>query len=195
MRPELRSFSAEIWTALALSIPAALREAVGIDRANAVQISAEKDLNSGLTGLSPAEDDATVYPHQAVLRDVLSLGRAIDALGRKPADKPAALKAVQETYLTRFGIAFSHDAYRKQLTRFDPEFERITWAGQGQIPVPIDLVPEYRQIESGEYAGALKSLESWRRIRLGELNDRLSRMAGVLEGVTQKLVSFMKGEG
>jgi hypothetical protein len=148
---------------------------------NAALLAVEKTLNNGLVALSPAEDDATVYPYQAVLKDLRGLAAAIAALKGSPPDRPAALKALAGTYLTRLGVAFSYPAYLKQIARLDPSFERIAWGAMGHLPRPLDVVPQYRLIEAGEIRRAVAELETKRQALLVDLEDRLKRMADVLE--------------
>jgi Iap family predicted aminopeptidase len=149
--------------------------------ANAALLDVEKGLNVGLTAVSPAEDDATVYPYQPILRDLRGITAALGSLRSAPVDKPGALKALAGVYLTRHGIAFSHKAYLRQIARLDPAFERIAWGSQGQLPRPLDVVPQYRQIEAGETGRAVAGLEPVRQALAAELDARLGRMAGVLE--------------
>jgi hypothetical protein len=148
---------------------------------NAALLAVDKILNSGLVALSPAEDDATVYPYQAVLRDLRGLSAALTALKGSPPDKPAALKALAGTYLTRLGIAFSYQAYLKQIARLDPSFERIAWGSMGHLPRPLDVVPQYRLIEAGEFRRAATELEPKRQALLADLDSRLAGIADVLE--------------
>jgi hypothetical protein len=156
---------------------------------NAALLAVEKTLNNGLVALSPAEDDATVYPYQAVLKDLRGLAAAIAALRGSPPDRPAALKALAGTYLTRLGVAFSYPAYLKQIARLDPSFERIAWGAMGHLPRPLDVVPQYRLIEAGEIRRAVAELETKRQTLLVDLEDRLTRMADVLE----RAVSLLDG--
>ncbi|MCJ7642987.1 MAG: M28 family peptidase [Candidatus Aminicenantes bacterium] len=158
------------------AIPAGRTDAV-----NDGLLEVEKVLNSGLTALSPADDDATVYPHQAVLRDAQGINAALATLKTDRPDPAAALKALAGTYMTRFGISFSYPVYLKQLTRLEPDFPRLTIGGQGQLPELLDVIPQYRKIESGDYAGAIAELEAMRLTQLGQLDDRLAGIAGVLE--------------
>jgi hypothetical protein len=158
------------------AIPAGRTDAV-----NDGLLEVEKVLNSSFTALSPADDDATVYPHQAVLRDAQGINAALAAL---KADRPgpaASLKALAGTYMTRFGISFSYPVYLKQISRLRPDFPRITIGGQGQLPEPLDVISQYRKIEAGDWAGAIVELEAKRLKLLVELDDRLARMAGILE--------------
>ena len=150
----------------------------------------EKRLNSRLTALSPPDDDATIYPHELVLRDAQGLAAALASLKSLRPDPAAALKALAGTYLTRLGLLFSYPVYLKQLARLDPDFERIAWGGQGRLPKPLDVIPEYRKIEAGDYAGAIASLEAKDRNLLDELNKRLDEMADALEHAGQRLKSL-----
>ncbi|TRZ86784.1 M28 family peptidase [bacterium] len=158
------------------AIPAGRTDAV-----NDGLLEVEKALNSSFTALSPADDDATVYPHQAVLRDAQGINAALAALKTDRPDPAAALKALAGTYMTRFGISFNYPVYLKQLTRLEPDFPRLTIGGQGQLPEPLDVIPQYRKIEAGDYAGAIAELEAIRLTQLSRLDERLARMAGVLE--------------
>jgi len=152
-----------------------------VGAANTALLAVEKILNTGLVALSPADDDATVYPYQAVLRDVRGLSAALAALDGPEPDGPAALKALAGTYLTRLGIVFGYPAYLRQIARLDPSHERISWGAMGHLPRPLDVVPQYRLIEAGEIRRAVAELEPKRRALLADLDDRLARIAGVLE--------------
>jgi hypothetical protein len=158
-----------------------------IDSANGGLLEIERAVNAGFTALSPAEDDATVYPHQAVLKDAQGMNAALAALRAAGPDPAAALKALEGTYLTRLGIVFSYPVYLKYIARLDPGYELITWGAQGQLPEPLDVVPEYRAIQSGDIAGAIGGLESERGELTGELNRRLAGMASLLEQVTPRI--------
>jgi hypothetical protein len=149
--------------------------------ANAALLDAEKILNKGLTAVSPAEDDATVYPYQAVLKDLRGITAALAALQPARPDKAAALKALMGVYLTRQGVVFSHRAYQRQIARLDPAFERIAWGALGKLPRPLDVVPQFRLIEAGETARAAGELRPVREALAAELDVRLGRMAEVLE--------------
>jgi len=158
-----------------------------IESANGSLLEIERAINAGFTALSPAEDDATVYPHQAVLKDAQGINAALAALRAPAPDAAAALKALEGTYLTRIGIVFSWPVYLKHIARLDPGHELITWGAQGQLPEPLDVIPEYRKIQSGDIAGAIEGLEAKRGELTRELNQRLAGMAGLLEQVTPRI--------
>jgi len=163
-----------------------------IEEVNAGLLAVEKALNSAFTALSPADDDITVYPYQSVLRDLRKVDAALAALTGGRPDPAAALKALSETYLTRLGFDFSHPVYLKHISRLDPGFDRINWGGQGHLPKPLDVMPQYRKIQAGDHAGARTDLEAKRRRLIIELNERLEKMAGVLEWATPRIEALFK---
>ncbi len=171
-----------------VSIPAAR-----VETANAALLSVEKDINSGFTSLSPADDDVTVYPHQAILKEVQGLRKALAVLQAAKPDRAAALEALAGSGMTRFGIRFSYPVYQKQLSRLAPGFPRLGFGELGQLPKPLDIVPQYRKIESGDVAGAVPELEAALRARLALLDKRLSEMADVLARATTRLRDLTEG--
>jgi Iap family predicted aminopeptidase len=177
--------AAEAFEKASVSFPAAK-----LETANAALISVEKDINSAFTALSPADDDITVYPHQALLREAQGLHKALVALKATKPGRAAALEALAGTGMTRFGIRFSYPVYQKQLSRLAPGFPRLGFGELGQLPEPLDVMPQYRKIESGDAAGTVPQLEAALRTRLGLLDKRLAEMAVILERVTARLRDF-----
>jgi hypothetical protein len=158
-----------------------------IESANKDLLEIERAINAGYTALSPGDDDATVYPHQTVLEDVQRINEALAALESVKPDGDTALKALAGTYLTRLGIVFSYPVYLKHIARLDPGFGRIAFGGQGRLPIPLDVMPEYRKVQAGDYTGAITGLETKRRTLISTLDRRLTEMAGVLEQVTPRI--------
>jgi Iap family predicted aminopeptidase len=153
--------------------------------ANATLLAAVKDLNHGLTALSPW--DASIYPHQQALSDVQALNTALAAITPPAKDTQAALDALGGTYLTWYGINFGYTTFLWELTRRAPGYYRITWGGQGQLPGPLDVMPEYRTIQAGMYIGALTGLTMKRDANCDGLSLRITRMSSVLERATARI--------
>lgn len=174
--------SAVAFEKASVSLPAAK-----VDSTNAALLSVEKDINSGFTALSPADDDITIYPHQAILKEVQGLRKALDVLKATKPDRVAALEALAGTGMTRYGIRFSYPVYQKQLSRLAPGFPRLGFGELGQLPEPLDVMSQYRKIESGDTAGAVPELEAALRTRLTLLDKKLDEMAAVLERVAARL--------
>jgi Iap family predicted aminopeptidase len=167
--------------------------AAGMEPANAILLAVEKDINSGFTALSPADDDITIYPHQAILKEVQGLRKALAALEATKPDRAAALEALAGTGMTRFGIRFSYPVYLKHLSRLAPGFPRLGFGELAHLPEPLDVVPQYRRIESGDAAGAVRELEAALRARLTVLDKGLSEMADVLERATAHVKDLTGG--
>ena len=166
--------SALAFEARRASIPAAAQQA-----ASGALLAVEKQINANFTALSWWDD--TTYPHEQVLWDLQSVNAAIAALRQPNPQQAKALKGLDDVGYTWYGTNFSPEVYLHELARHDPDYWAISWAGQGHLPQPIDVMPEYRQIESGAYGAALSGLTAERDRQIAELNARLNRMAEVLE--------------
>jgi hypothetical protein len=53
-------------------------------------------------------------------------------------------------------------------------------------------MPQYRKIQAGDHAGARTDLEAKRRTLLAELNERLEKMAAVLEWATPRIEALLR---
>jgi len=155
-------------------IPAAAQQA-----ASRTLLAVEKQINGNFTALSWWDD--TTYPHEQVLWDLQALNAAVGALTQPNHQVSQALKALDEVGYTFYGTSFSPAVYYHELDRHDPDYWGISWAGQGHLPQPIDVMPEYRQIEAGAYETALAGIVAERDRQKAELDARLARMADVLE--------------
>ena len=145
----------------------------------------EKSVNCGLTAIT--QWDPVVYPHQQVLWDAQGLRDTIAALEQTVPDPDAALGALGNTYMTWYGTNFSYPVYLKEIGRHDPDYDRIRWGGWGKLPQPLDVMPQYRLIEQGDYDLAIAGLERKLASRVGELDERIATMAALLERVTPRI--------
>jgi len=152
---------------------------------NTKLLAIEKTMNSNWTALGPF--DGTIYPHQQVLVNVEGLKTAVDELQKAAPDKDTALGGLGNVDLTWYGQNFSHEVYVKELTRHDPGYYRITWGGQGHLPVPLDVMPEYRQIEAGQFAPALAALQPYLAAEVSDLTARLQAISDVLATLATQL--------
>lgn len=160
-------------------------QSVALDRIHLVDqrlLEVEKVLHGGLTALSPV-DDSTVYPHQPVLNDAIAIRSCLVALNADQPDTVAALRALEGIGETAIGVKFSPAVHQKMMERKNPSYARLHWASLGKLPVPVDVMPEYRAIERGEIPQAVSSLEAKHRPVVAELNKRLQAMASVLSEV------------
>lgn len=156
--------------------------------ANPVLLKVEKKVNKAMTALSPW--DVTIYPHQQVMWDIEGMQAAVAALNDDPVDTATAFGALTGTYLTWYGANFSYPVFLKELTRRDPDYYRINWGGQGHLPEPLDVMPEWQLIAAGDYSGAIAGLEDEIAYRAGDLTERVDAMAATLEKVTPMIESL-----
>ncbi len=164
----------------AASIPA--RE---VARTNKALLSIAKTLNHTFTAISPF--DPIIYPHQQVLGDTEGLDAALLALKQPTPDANAALGALSGVYLTWYGMNFSYPVYRMEIRHHDPDYRNIFWGGQGQLPEPLDVMPEWNMILAEQYEGAIAGLSAKLGPQIRELNGRLERIACTLETVTPQI--------
>ena len=155
--------------------PAVNRELLGI----------EVDANKAFTGLGAW--DETFYPHQQTLADTQYLNAAIRALSQPNPQTAQAFKALDLVGATWYGEYFSYSVYRRELARRAPDYPRLSWAAAGHIPRFVDVMPEWRQIEAGEYADAIDGLEAERDAELTDLGARIAALSATLENLTPRI--------
>ena len=143
------------------------------------------EVNRGFTALSVWDD--TIYPHQQVMWDCQYLNAAIADLRQPVVDASGALANLENVALTWNGVSFSYPVYLQELTRHDMDYYRINWGAQGKQVDYVDVMPEYRSIESGDYADALAGLLATRNAEVADLDARLVKMCAVLESVTPQI--------
>jgi Iap family predicted aminopeptidase len=156
------------------SIPAAAQAAT-----SHVLLEVEKRLNRNFTALSWWDD--TIYPHEQVLSDLQGVNSAVADLQHPNPQQGPALRALDGVGYTWYGTNFSPIVYYHELDRHDPGYWGISWAGEGHLPKPVDVMPEYWDIQQGDYQAALGGLLAEQALQKAELDLRLATMADVLE--------------
>jgi hypothetical protein len=116
----------------------------------------QKTLGSNLTTLGP--EVTAVYPHQPLLADSRNIQKALVAIQSSRVDPEAARQALADVSLTRVGLHFSEPVYRTEMGWLDPNYERIGYGREGHVVSPIDVLPEFRQLEAGDTTGAIARL-------------------------------------
>ena len=119
-----------------------------IEAINKRLLEIERILNKGLTALS--SEGLTCYPHQQVLADANGLKCAITALKADTPDTRIALKALEKVGDAKLGRRFSEEVYKRLLERKNPNYKNLHWATEGKLPIPLNLMPEYRAIQKGD---------------------------------------------
>ncbi len=171
---------ADAFTARAGAIPSS-----SVAKANASLITIEKLINGNLTALDVWE--STIYPHQQVLLDAQSLQAALTELHKRTPNAASALKDLGNVSQTWYGPFFSPEVYAWELARHQPDSPRLFFGSLGHIPHLWNVMPQYRQIQAGDFAGAAAGLQPMHDAALADLNERLAGMCDVLEGVTPRI--------
>jgi hypothetical protein len=68
-----------------------------------------------------------------------------------------------------------------------PHYPRLSWAAAGHIPRFPDVMPEWRQIEAGQYAAAIAGLEAERDAEVADLEERITALSVTLEDLTPRV--------
>ena len=150
---------------------------------NAKLIAIQKTIYTNLSGLTVYE--GPTYPFEQVLWDTEALQATINHLGAS--DKAAALAALVNVGLTVQGIELSPEVYAYELTRHDPNYYRVTWGGQGRLPAFLNVVPQYRMIEAGQFSAASDALSPVLQAEQGDLTARSAAMAAAIRSVTSQI--------
>ena len=148
---------------------------------NKAMLAAAKKALKGMTALDAW--DYTAYPHEQVMWDNEYLYAAIDAL-QAPADPDAAIEALTNVGLNWNGVVFSPSVYRYDLTRHDPDYNRITWGKLGKLITYFDTTPVMKQIEAGQYEAATQAVSSMLAANERDLNQRIVNMTKALDGAS-----------
>ena len=77
--------------------------------------------------------------------------------------------------------------YQRELARRAPDYPRLSWAAAGHIPRFVDVMPEWRQIEAGQYAAALAGLEAERDAEVADLEARITALSATLEDLVPRI--------
>lgn len=177
--------AAEAYDAGAASIPAS-----DVAAANKTLLAVTKTLDNTFSAVSPLWDPV-IYPHEQVLGDTEGVKAAIRALQQPTPDADTALGALTWTYITFYGVNFSYPVYQLEMRHHDPTYYNILWGELAQLPAPLDVMPEYRMIEAGNYDGAITGLQLKLDPQVRQLNGRLAKMADALEAVTPHIEGLL----
>jgi hypothetical protein len=172
--------AADAYMARRRSIPPS-REAV----VDAGLLQVEKEICGNFTALSVWE--ATIYPHEQVLLDVQKLDIALDELGKGHPNPQRAPNALEDVSQNWYGTYFSLSVLAWELTRHQPDSPNLYFGETGHAPCLWNVMPQYRQIEAGEFAKAKAALQPMHDAALADLDARLAAMCDVLERATPEV--------
>jgi hypothetical protein len=165
-----------------------MRLSAPVASVNTGLLALEKKLNAAFTALDVW--DGTVYPHQQVQWDLEYFNAAIGELSKVNPVAAKATGALDNLGFTWYGPYFSDEVYARELWRHAPDFPRLTWGAQGKLPIFWNVMPQYRMIETGQFAAAEAQLEDMRTKQISDLNARLVAMTGVLDDAAALLAGL-----
>ncbi len=162
---------------------AAIDGSRGPARRNPAMLAAAKKVLKGMTALDAW--DYTAYPHEQTMWDVEYMDAALAALQSDPVDPDAAIEALTNVGLNWNGVVFSPSVYRYDLTRHDPDYDRITWGKLGKLINYFDMTPVIAAIGDGQYERAAAAVQSMRDADAGDLSSRVAAMTKAFERATR----------
>ena len=152
---------------------------------NATMLKVAKKIDKGLTALDAW--DYTAYPHEQTMWDNEYMQTALADLAKDPVDADGAIEALTNVGLNWNGTVFSPSVYRYDLTRHDPDYDRITWGKLGKLINYFDMTPVMAQIKAGEYGAATAQIESMYSTNNYDLNIRVVDMTKCLNAASDLL--------
>ncbi len=149
---------------------------------NPAMLAAAKKVIKGMTALDAW--DYTAYPHEQTLWDIQYMDAALEALAADPVDPDAAVEALTNVGINWNGVVFSPSVYRFDLTRHDPDYDRVTWGALGKLINYFDMTPAMAWISDGQYERASASITSMRNADSSDLSRRVVNMTTALTRAT-----------
>jgi len=146
---------------------------------NATMLQAAKKVVKGMTALDAW--DYTAYPHEQTMWDNQYMAAAVAALDADPVDVGGALDALTGVGLNWNGVVYSPSVYRYDLTRHDPDYDRVTWGKLGKLINYFDMTPVMAKIEAGKYEQAKATIQNMYSTNVYDLDKRVSRMTKALD--------------
>lgn len=156
---------------------------------NTTMLQVAKKIEKGLTALDAW--DYTAYPHEQTMWDNESMQTALAALAADPVDPDGAIEALTNVGINWNGVVFSPSVYRYDLTRHDPDYDRITWGGLGKLINYFDMTPVMAQIKAGKYGQAAAAVRAMYDANVYDLNVRVQDMTKTLNGASSLLQQAM----
>jgi len=159
-----------------------------VSNVNHVLLDIVKDFNSSFLALSIW--DYTYFPWTQGQTDLDYLNAAVAALepGAESADD--ALMNLDGVGLTWYGTNFSYPVYKSNLIMRRPSYYRANMAAIGHMPLIIDVMPQYAEIQGGEYESARAAVDRKADRVSADLEHRLSDLGEVLHTMADKIESI-----
>jgi hypothetical protein len=143
----------------------------------------------GLTALSAW--DGTIYPHEQVQNDGLSLDAAVVAL--RQGDWKAALGSLLNVANVWYVPLLAREWFQREMAHHDPSDPNLAWGGQGKLAPYLDLWDVYMSIRDKGRAGETDFADETHELRrtrddeITEFGARIDALVGTMHAVTDRL--------
>jgi len=136
-------------------------------------------------------NEGTIGPHQQVQQDLVNLESAIAWLEQGSAIH--ALAALNNVGTNGFAAVESRELFDLDLLYRDPNYEKVSWAGEGQFPPLLDLFDVWHGINvkgqagMNDFAAEIAELSSYVPSEIAVYRDRIDQVTGILDAATAQL--------
>ncbi len=136
-------------------------------------------------------NEGTVGPHQQVQQDLVNLEGTIAWLAQGNANN--ALAALGYVGTNGFAAVESRELFDLDLLYRDPNYEKVSWAGEGQFPPLLDLFDVWHSISAKGQAGMqdfsaeIAELSSHVPSEIAVYRERIDQVTGILDAATAEL--------
>ena len=143
--------------------------------ANRVLLAMASQSLSGFQALDAWDYDC--YPHQQTMWDIENMDAALAHLQADPVEADAAIESLTAVGVNWYATLFSPGVVNYDLTRHDPDYNRVTWGAMGKQINHFDMAPVWALIRDGQYDKAIAKVQKMRAADALDLRMRVGDMA------------------
>jgi hypothetical protein len=122
--------------------------------------------------------DYGCYPHQQTIWDIENMDAALEHLRKVPAEADAAIDDLTSVGVNSCARVFRPGVVNYDLTRHDPDYDRVAWGSPGKQINHFDMAPVWSLIDDGQYGRAIARVE---KMRAADALDLRTRADGMLD--------------
>ncbi|HEY5388206.1 MAG TPA: hypothetical protein VIL79_09930, partial [Thermoleophilia bacterium] len=120
--------------------------------------------------------DYSCYPHQQTMWDIEYMDAALEHLQKDPVEADAAIEDLAAVGVNWYATVFSPSVVNYDLTRHDPDYNRVTWGALGKQINHFDMAPVWTLINGGQYDKAIAKVQKMRAADALDLRMRADHM-------------------
>jgi N-acetylated-alpha-linked acidic dipeptidase len=136
--------------------------------------------------------DYSCYPHQQTMWDIENMDAALVHLRHDPLEADQAIEDLTSVGVNWYASVFSPSVVNYDLTRHDPDYNRVTWGALGKQINHFDMAPVWTLINGGQYDKAIAKVQKMRDADALDLRMRVNGMNNTGEIVDLSL-RFLNG--